>query len=72
MRREIEWADEYTWEYTPGVCVACLDTGQVWDASHWTRQDWDDFREPGHDRLAQVEQMTGYPSWEALRDGVTA
>ena len=66
------FADDYVWEWTDGVCLSCLTTGQVWDASYWTRQDWDEFRADGHDRLAHVENMTEYASWEHLRDGVTA
>lgn len=64
--------DNYVWEWIDGVSLSCLTTGQVWDASYWTRQDWDDFRRDGHDKLAQVEMMTEYQSFEALRDGVTA
>lgn len=64
--------DTYVWEWIDGVALSCLTTGQVWDASYWTRQDWDEFRQDGHDKLAQVEMMTEYPSFEALRDGVTA
>ena len=48
---------EYAWEWVDGVSLTCLDTGQSWDASYWTRGDWEEFIQPNNDKIAQAEMM---------------
>ena len=65
--------NDYVFEWVDGVAISCLTTGQVWDASCWTRQDWEEFCSPEFDKLCVLEMMHEYDSFEALRDGkVTA
>lgn len=61
--------DSYVWEWIDGASLSCLTTGQIWDASCWTRQDWNEFRAYEGDRTSWVENMDEYASWEDLRDG---
>jgi hypothetical protein len=59
---------ETWWEWTDGVCLANLTTGQTWDASYWTRQDWNEFCQHHEgNKWGQVENMielTG--EWHSL------
>lgn len=59
---------DYVFEWVDGVAISCLTTGQVWDASCWTRQDWEEFCSPDFDKLCVLEMMDEYASFEALRD----
>jgi hypothetical protein len=60
---------EYVWEWVDGVSVSCLTTGQIWDASSWTREDWEEFCDPDFDKLCVLETMTEYARWEDLLAG---
>lgn len=51
--------EQTVWEWCDGVSLSNLTTGDTWDASYWTRDDWQEFCQHSEgNKWGQVENMT--------------